>query len=86
MVVVVTAVAEEVTVVEEEATVVEAADTEEEVVDMVVRNSTTKLFSHCSCQCSQVLVDMEEVDMGVAGTEEAALLEACFDDNLIVAS
>ena len=82
---VVTAVAEEVTVVEEEATVVEAADTEEEVVDMVVRNSTTKLFSHCSCQCSQVLVDMGEVDMAVAGTEEA-LLEACFDDNLIVAS
>jgi len=86
-VVVVTAVAEEVTVVEEEATVVEAADTEEEeVVDMVVRNLTPKLFSHCSCQCSQVLVATEEADMGVAGTEEEALLEACFDDNLIVAS
>lgn len=84
--VVVTAVAEEVTEVVEEATVVEAADTEEEVVDMVVRNLATSSSPHCSCQCSQVLVDMEEADMAVAGTEEAALLEACFDDNLIVAS
>jgi hypothetical protein len=75
VVVVAMAVAEEATVVVEVVTEEEVVvDTAAEVVDLVVvRNLTT--FLHCSCQCSQVLVDTEEVDMGVA-----ALLEACFDE------
>jgi hypothetical protein len=76
------------TVVVEEATAVEAVVTVEVVVevtevvvvDLVVRNLI--LFCHCSCQCDQVPVDILEE----AEDMEEEDLEACFDDNLIVAT
>jgi hypothetical protein len=82
VVVVDTAVVEEATAVEAVVTVEVVVEvTEVVVVDLVVRNLIS--FCHCSCQCDQVPVDILEV---AEDTEEEEDLEACFDDNLIVAT